>query len=340
MIVVQGEIYLDEGHVEPLKGEPEYVKERYRAVARTLAKVPFGIPRKAAADLISRSLRQLYRIVRRFLAKGIEGLRFESRRPKTVNNRTPPEIEEIVLAVRRATGFGPEPVSTIVNESLARSGVSRRVYQSLTYNILVRNREIEREKRIQREWKRFEWGHPNRLIQADLTKFNGVPILTMEDDHSRKGWAIALKDQIDKTVVEGMKTLVTARYDNLLTDNGSQFSRRNAIIRRYCEEFINEKHIWTSVHHPETMGKLSAYQKGLKAFLRHRLGMSRNRADINKWTAVYNIWYNNGRQHSVIKTVPEARYSGNPDQSWYDKITRALKLENLDAVAQRGDISP
>ncbi|MEK7392783.1 MAG: hypothetical protein AAB214_09475, partial [Fibrobacterota bacterium] len=301
---------------------------------------PFGITRKAAANLICKSLRQLYRIVRRFLSKGIEGLRFESRRPKTINNRTPKEIEDCILAVRKATGFGPEPVSTIVNESLARSGVPGRVYQSLTYNILVRRGEIEREKRNRKEWKRFEWGHPNRLIQADLTYFNGVPILTMEDDHARKGWALALKDQFDTTVVEGMKTLVREKYDNLLTDNGSQFSRKNAVIRKYCEECINEKHIWASIHHPQTLGKLSAYQKGLKRFLRHRLGNSRNRAEINKWASVYNIWYNNGRHHSSIGTVPEARYSGNLDQSWFTKITRALKLENLYAVAQGGDISP
>ena len=27
------------------------------------------------------------------------------------------------------------------------------------------------------------------LIQADITYFNGVPLMTMEDDHSRNGWA-------------------------------------------------------------------------------------------------------------------------------------------------------
>jgi len=218
--------------------------------------------------------------------------------------------------------------------------VPERVYQSLTYNILVRRGEIEREKRNRKEWRRFEWGHPNRLIQADLTYFNGVPILTMEDDRARKAWALALKDQIDETVADGMKTLITVRYDNLLTDNGSQFSRRNAVIRRYCEECINEKHIWANIHHPQTLGKLSAYQNGLKRFLRHRLGNSRNRVDINKWAAIYNIWYNNGRHHSSIGTMPEARYSGNPDQSWFSKITRVLKLKNLYAGAQGGDISP
>ena len=57
-----------------------------------------------------------------------------------------------------------------------------------------------------------------------------------------------------------MKKLLKIRYDNLLTDNGPQFSRKNRVIREYCEKYINEKHIWTSVHHPQTMGKLSAFQ--------------------------------------------------------------------------------
>jgi hypothetical protein len=78
-----------------------------------------------------------------------------------------------------------------------------------------------------------------------------------------------------------MKTLLRIRYDNLLTDNGSQFNRKNQTIRKYCEDHINEKHIWTSVHHPQTMGKLSAFQKGLKRFLYHNLGTSRDRQDID-----------------------------------------------------------
>ena len=334
MIVRQGEVYLDESHIEALKGEPEYVKKRYVAVARTLAPRPFGVIRKIAAEMIGRSLRQLYRIVKSFREKGIAGLRFKSKRPKTSPNKTPEDIEEKILAVRKATGFGSKPVSDLVNESFRRESRPERVYPSLTYNILVRKGEIERERRIQKDWKRFEWGHPNRLIQADLTGFNGVPILTMEDDHSRKGWALALSDKKDTTVAKGMKTLVQVRYDNLLTDNGSQFSRKNAVIRKYCEECINKKHIWTSVHHPQTMGKPSAYQKGLKRFLRHKLGPSRNRAKINKWIKVYNHWYNNGRHHSAIDTTPEARYSSQPDTKWYDRLVKALKLEDILTVTQ------
>ncbi|MDG6225195.1 MAG: hypothetical protein QCI82_06745, partial [Candidatus Thermoplasmatota archaeon] len=142
-------------------------------------------------------------------------------------------------------------------------------------------------------------------------------------------WAVALPDQTDKTVIEGMKRLVRERYDNLLTDNGSQFSRKNARMRRYCEEFLNEKHIWSSVHHPQTLGKLSAYQKGLKRFLRHQLIGSRDRSRINHWIGVYNDWYNNGKYHSVIGCVPEDRYSGQVDGNWYVKLVKALKLENV-----------
>ena len=329
MIIERGSIYLDREHINVLKDEPSYVKERYGAIARTLAPMPFGITRKKASEMIGRSLRQFYRILRRFRKEGIAGLRFKSKRPKTIPNKTPKDIEDKVVAVRKATGFGPKPVSDIVNESLRRFGSTNRLYPSLTYNILVREGEIERERRIQNEWKRFEWGHPNRLIQADLTSFNGVSILTMEDDHTRKGWAMSLRNAKDKTVIQGMKKLIKVKYDNLLTDNGCQFSRKNNEMRKYCSEYVNQKHIWSSIHHPQTLGKLSAYQKGLKRFLRHHLGNSRNRTEIDKFIRIYNSWYNNGKHHSAIGTCPEEKYSGEVDRKWFDKLVKGLKLEDI-----------
>jgi len=38
MIVLRGEVYVDTVHIDVLKDEAEYVKGRYHAVARTLAK--------------------------------------------------------------------------------------------------------------------------------------------------------------------------------------------------------------------------------------------------------------------------------------------------------------
>ena len=329
MIVFRGEIYFEREHIKTAKELPKYARNRYFAIAKTLANKPFGITRTEAAKVIKKSLRQLYRIINRFKQEGISGLIHRSKRPITSPNKTSNEDGKVILQVKEASGFGPDGVASLVDESNKRKGITKKVHSSTVYNILVRSKEIEKEMRIQNEWKFFEWGHPNRLIQADLTKFNGVPILTMEDDHSRKGWASALPNQTDLNVIEGMKQLVRERYDNLLTDNGSQFSRMNARMRNYCEECLNEKHIWTSVHHPQTMGKLSAYQKGLKRFLRHQLRGSRNRFRINYWIGIFNNWYNNGKCHSSINTVPEGRYSGQIDDAWYVKLVKALKLENV-----------
>jgi transposase InsO family protein len=140
---------------------------------------------------------------------------------------------------------------------------------------------------------------------------------------------MAIPDATTITVIDAMKTLIRRRYDNLLTDNGSQFSRANAEMRKYCDEWLNEKQIWSSIHHPQTLGKLSVFQKGLKRFLRHRIGKKRNISEINHWIDVYDHWYNNGCYHSSIKTYPETRYSGDRQENWYEKLITALKLDNV-----------
>lgn len=328
MFIHYGELYLKKQHIQLLKKEPDYVKQRYHAVAVALSSKN-NIIREKAAQNLKISMRQFQRLLHRFQEEGIPGLQYKSKRPHRSPNKTPMWLENIVVMVREKTGFGSFHISQIVNISLENQGKSQRVNPRTVSRILVRRGVIESERRAKKEWKRFEWGHPNRLIQTDLTKFNGIPLLTMEDDYSRRGWAIRLPNQRDTTVVRGMKKLLKIRYDNLLTDNGSQFSRKNKVIREYCEEHITEKHIWTSIHHPQTMGKLSAFQKGLKRFLYHKMGSSRDFHEIDYYIDVYVHWYNNGKYHSAIATYPEERYSGQRDIEWYNHLVKSLKLEKI-----------
>jgi len=327
MIVSQGQVYLERGHIELLQREPGYVVERYAAAVRALAPQPFGITRQAAADMLRVSLRHFYRVLKRFKELGIAGLRKLSRRPKTTPRRTPAELEEKVLAVRQATGFGSRRVASIINESIRREGSARQLAPSVAYDILVRGGEIEREKAEFKRWRRFEWGRPNQLLQADLTEFNGTAILTVLDDHSRRAWALALRGRGGETVMDGFRHLLPFRFENLLTDNGCQFSRSNTQMQRFCLERVTKKHIWTSIHHPQTMGKLSAYQKGLKRFLVHKVPDSQDPVEINVQISVYNDFYNNGRFNAGTGGVPEERYSGTPDRHWYGRLVKALKLE-------------
>jgi hypothetical protein len=73
----------------------------------------------------------------------------------------------------------------------------------------------------------------------------------MEDDHFRKFWAARLDNETDDNVVDLMKRLLhDQKYGSLLTDNGSQFNRKNSTMRRYCDQYLTGKHIWTSIDHP------------------------------------------------------------------------------------------
>jgi transposase len=122
MIIVQGEVYLEKWHIDVLKNEPEIVRRRYHAVVRTLVSDLIRITRQEAADMISRSKRQLQRVVKRFREEGITGLRFRSKRPHNSPSRTPNDIEKRIVEVRNATGFGSEQLVNIVNESMNVEG--------------------------------------------------------------------------------------------------------------------------------------------------------------------------------------------------------------------------
>lgn len=333
MYIFKGELYLKKEHIQLLKNEFEYVKRRYHAVAKVFSSKD-NIIRETAVHNLGIGMRQFQRLLKRFQDEGIPGLRNKPKRPCRSPNKTAQWLEDLIVKVREKTGFGSFHISQIINISLENQGRMERVIPRTVSRILVRQGIIESEKRVKNEWRRFEWGHPNHLVQTDLTKFNGIPILTMEDDYSRRGWAIRLANQRDTTVVKGMKKLLEIRYDNLLTDNGSQFNRKNQVIRKYCEDHINEKHIWTSVHHPQTMGKLSAFQKGLKRFLQHNLGISRDSHEIDHLIDVYVHWYNNGKYHSAIDTYPEERYSGQRDIEWYNHLVKSLKLEEILVMKQ------
>ena len=113
------------------------------------------------------------------------------------------------------------------------------ISKTTAYNILVRHSLVDAEKKLIKEYKSFERDKPNELLQADLTRFNGLPILTMEDDHSRKLWVTRLDNETDDNVVDAMKRLLPdQKYGSLLTDNGSQFNRKNSTMRRYCDQYL------------------------------------------------------------------------------------------------------
>lgn len=298
MALIQGgQIYLAEDHIDELEDAPHYVQDRYLAMVQLHQQMaPFSI--EQVADKLGRSVRQVYRYLKRFREEGIKGLFNKSRRPKTSPNKTPPELEAKILEVRKATGLGQEHIARLVG------GISGRT----VHRVLARNDEVDNEPRETSEWQRFEWPRPNALIQADLTYYNDVPLLTCQDDHSRHAWATVLPDEDATTVHWALKHELPNQIENILTDNGGQFAKDQPLMREYCLAHVRRKHITARAYHPETLGKIGAFQKALKRFLRHVVG---DRLDeLAHWVEVFTDWYNAGRHHRAIKSVPDERYHG------------------------------
>ncbi len=70
-------------------------------------------------------------------------------------------------------------------------------------------------------------------------------------------------------------------------------------------------------------------QKGLKRFLRYRLGKSIDMYEIDKCIEVYLNFYNNAAIVSTTGSIPAQRYSNSVDEKWYSRLVKALKLQSV-----------
>jgi hypothetical protein len=147
----------------------------------------------------------------------------------------------------------------------------------------------------------------------------------MEDDHSRHAWSQVIADESAETVAVSTRDLIPHKFNNLLTDNGAQFSKKNISFCGYLKDRVLKNHIRASIRHPQTLGKISAYQNGMKRFPRYKLGDSCNRMLVNILLKAYNLFYNNGRRHRIAKGIPSRIYSRKREENWFNKMMRILK---------------
>jgi len=338
--LLHSKIYAKSGDMEILRTQPDYVQSRYYTIIKTLLEAPFRWTRQQAADNLHITKRHLYRIIRNYRSSGIPGLLHKSRCPKNMPNISPRRIEKTVVTMKKLTGFGMPSISTLVNEQFRIEHYDQKVGSSLAYKICLRNNLLRQTEEKLPDWKKFDWKRPNNLIQSDLTTFNGIPILSMEDDHSRHVWSRVIEDESAKTVAASMRDLIPHKFNNLLTDNGPQFSKKNISFCAYLKDHILKNHIHASIRHPQTLGKISAYQKGLKLFLRYKLGNSCNRTIVKILLKAYNLFYNNGQRHRIARGIPSEIYSGKRDENWFNKMMRILKAGSYKPFFVTGKYRP
>ena len=173
-------------------------------------------------------------LVGRYRADGYAALEPRSRRPHHSPTRTPDEVEDEIIGLRKwlsERGFdaGPETIAW----HLERDGHTP-PSTSTIWRILVRRGFVtpEPKKRPQASFIRFEATLPNECWQSDITHFaladgTEVEIINFEDDHSRLCVAskvLGTVKGLDVVDVFRSAALTWGYPASVLTDNGAVYN--------------------------------------------------------------------------------------------------------------------
>lgn len=272
-----------------------------------------------------------YKWWNRYQEDGLDGLKDQSRRPKSSPNKTPGEIEQKVIDVRESKqgDWGGRKI----RQHLLEHGMSEDEVPapSTITAILHRHDKIDDEESQKREdYQRFEADEPNDRWQMD---FKGhFPIeggrchpLTVLDDHSR--YSVGLKSCLNerRETVQDHLEGIFRRYGlpgEMLMDNGKPWGhdvehRHTKLTVWMMELGITIRH--SQPRHPETMGKDERFHRTFKDAIQPdcegRL--------IEECQPIFDDWrdeYNTERPHEALDMdVPDDHYNPS-DRSFPETI--------------------
>lgn len=285
----------------------------------------FGISRKTGHKWLGRHREH-----------GENGLLDRSRRPKRSPGRTDADLEEAVVAVRKAH---PSWGGRKIRQVLAAQNSEKLPAASTITGILRRHGLMDNRQPSVQPFKRFEAEAPNRLWQMDFkghfslegrTDGGGQRCwpLTVLDDHSRYNLAAqACADERETTVKERL-TAVFERYglpEAIITDNGSPWGNVNAT--GHFTQFsvwllkLGVKPLHSRPKHPQTMGKIERMHRSMKIELlqgRRFIDLESAQEGLDRWRETYN----HHRPHEAL--------AGQPPASRYRMSNRAMPSKPIE----------
>ena len=262
-----------------------------------------------------------YKWLNRFSSEGESGLFERSRRPRNSPLRTPGEVEELVISVRKKhPAWGGRKIKRRL-EDLGHTGIPS---SSTITEVLRRHGMIdESESAKHTAWKRFEHDEPNELLQMDFKGHfpagNGrCHPLTVLDDHSRFLLVLeALPGERGAPVMESL-TVAFRRYglpQAMITDNGSPWNHPGSSALTKLEIWLLRLGIdvkKSGERHPQTLGKDERLHRSLKA----EVIQGRSFRDLYECQDAFERWryvYNHERPHEALgMRVPANRYRISP----------------------------
>jgi transposase InsO family protein len=293
-------------------------EQRYKAVLAVIAE---GRTVSQVASEWGVCRQTMHRWLARYEEEGFEGLGSRSSRPAHCPHQTPPEVEAMVLEMRRSHPYwGPRRIAF----ELTRKGLGSSPSESAVYRCLVRGAVIDPNSRRQRRenWKRWERAAPMELWQLDvvhgfaLADGSAAKALTGIDDHSRFCVSARLMPrERTQAVCDGFSSALR-EYGvpaQVLTDNGKVFTGRFAqppvevLFDRICRE-NGVDHILTQPRSPTTTGKIERFHRTLRVEFNTRQ-VFRNLKTAQEALDEWVTYYNTQRPHQALEdATPDSRF--------------------------------
>jgi transposase InsO family protein len=280
------------------------------------------------------SRQTFYKYRRRFAEVGMGGLEPMSRAAHRFPRRTPLEVEEAIVELRKElTDEGLDAGAGTIQFHLGRRGSVNPVPAEATiWRILDRRGFITHQthKRPKASLRRFEAAAPNERWQGDVTEWvvanhaETVEIINYLDDHSRlwtRGLAVevATVETTWQAFEQGAERW--GMPAGFLSDNGLVFSGRLHGVEVAFEAHLRAAgivQVTSSPGHPQTCGKVERFQQTLKKWLRKQ-PLAANLAELQAQLDTFGDYYNFQRPHRGIgRIVPFERWQATPPMTSLD----------------------
>jgi transposase InsO family protein len=273
------------------------------------------------------SPRWVYELCRRYDAEGEASLEPRSRRPRASPGRTPVEIEDEIVEIRKdLADQGLDAGAHTIAVHLARRHGDVGVPSVATiWRILVRRGFVspQPQKRPRSSFIRFQAEMPNERWQADITHWHlgdgrEIEILNILDDHSR---LLVASDA--RTIFKAADVVVSfhraAAADGFpaswLTDNGAVFTAAprggRCAIELECAA-LGIRSIHSRPYHPQTCGKVERFHQTLKRFLAKQ-ERAATIETLQSQLDRFRTYYNTVRPHRAIgRRTPAEAFGARP----------------------------
>lgn len=293
-----------------------------------------GRPVAHVAKELGVSRQCAHRWVNRYRLEGEAGLVDRSSRPHRLSRRTPVEVEQQVVRLRKVErrgqdwigaeiGLAPRTVSAI----LRRHQVPYlRECDPLTGEVIRASKTTA---------VRYEHPYPGSLVHMDVKKIGKIPdgggwkahgrqigrtslqkkarigfdyVHSLVDDHSRLAYSEILPDEKGPTCAAFLlraaayfATFGIARIERVMTDNHFSYKRSNDVADAMTT--LGARHVFIKPHCPWQNGKVERYNRTLQIEWAYRQVFLTNTAR-SEALVPWLEFYNTGRRHSALGGHP------------------------------------